>query len=514
MKTYTKSQLSIFTLLLLVSQSILLLTNSCSKEKESNDLAADLKSVSPNPGPYTLQIYQSPGNSASAGTPITFQAVVMRYVDPVPKSAKADNTTGSLKVTVNVASGVIQAVYWNFGDGNITSGSLSATHAFLNPGTYTVTCTVKIDSYICITTLTQSVLNGTLAVTYNGNGNSSGSVPVDPILYATGGTVTVLGNTGNLTKPNYTFGGWNTTSDGSGTKYTQGQTFTMGNSNVSLYAKWNSYVPSFVSSWGSYGAGTGQFKDPIGIAIEPNGYVYVADNNNHRIQAFNSSGAYLFQFGSLGTGDGQFKCPWGISVSPNGYVYVVEYLGHRVQVFNANGSFIFKFGSYGIGNGQFNYPTGIAIAPNGYVYVVENSGQRVQVFNSSGSYLFQFGGYGTGNGQFNYPMGIAIDPAGNVYVADTHNSRVQKFNSNGIYQSQFGNGQFFSPNFIAFDIYGYIYVTDSNSFTNKIQIFNPNGVYHSQFSLNNGQSPMGIAVAPTGNIYVVSQNGESVQVFH
>src|SRR5208337_3514237 len=75
-------------------------------------------------------------------------------------------------------------------------------------------------------------------VTYDGNGSTGGSVPIDTINYEQGQTVTVLSNTGNLVETNYTFAGWNTMADGSGTTYTQGQTFTMGASNVTLYCKW------------------------------------------------------------------------------------------------------------------------------------------------------------------------------------------------------------------------------------------------------------------------------------
>jgi len=75
-------------------------------------------------------------------------------------------------------------------------------------------------------------------VTYNGNGHTGGSVPIDSGVYASGATVTVLGNTGNLIRTNYTFSGWNTQDNGNGTSYTAGQTFVMGSSNVTLYAIW------------------------------------------------------------------------------------------------------------------------------------------------------------------------------------------------------------------------------------------------------------------------------------
>ena len=78
----------------------------------------------------------------------------------------------------------------------------------------------------------------TYTVTYNGNTNTGGSVPTDGNSYNNGDTVTVLGNTGNLVKTGYAFTGWNTVSGGSGTSYNGGDTFSMGSSNVILYAQW------------------------------------------------------------------------------------------------------------------------------------------------------------------------------------------------------------------------------------------------------------------------------------
>ena len=68
----------------------------------------------------------------------------------------------------------------------------------------------------------------TYTVTYNGNGATSGSPPVDTTNYKQGQTVTVLGNTGSLVKSGYDFAGWNMQPDGSGTTYTVSQTFIMG----------------------------------------------------------------------------------------------------------------------------------------------------------------------------------------------------------------------------------------------------------------------------------------------
>lgn len=77
-------------------------------------------------------------------------------------------------------------------------------------------------------------------VTYDGNGATSGSVPTDSNMYEEGAAITVPGNTGSLVKPGYTFAGWNTVADGSGTSYNPNASFMVGMSNVTFYAQWHS----------------------------------------------------------------------------------------------------------------------------------------------------------------------------------------------------------------------------------------------------------------------------------
>lgn len=82
------------------------------------------------------------------------------------------------------------------------------------------------------------------SLTYNANGATGGSVPVDPNSpYLVGDTVTVLGNVGGLTRVGYTFVGWTMNPDGSGTVYQANDTFIMPANNVILYALWEPKAP-------------------------------------------------------------------------------------------------------------------------------------------------------------------------------------------------------------------------------------------------------------------------------
>ena len=97
----------------------------------------------------------------------------------------------------------------------------------------------------------------TYSVTYNGNSSTSGSAPVDGSSpYEAGANVTVLGNTGNLSKTGYTFSGWNTQADGNGTNYAVGSTITSIDANKILYAKWTENMTTVTVNVNPLGAGT------------------------------------------------------------------------------------------------------------------------------------------------------------------------------------------------------------------------------------------------------------------
>ncbi|RKP46277.1 hypothetical protein D7Z26_24665 [Cohnella endophytica] len=118
------------------------------------------------------------------------------------------------------------------------------------------------------------------AVTYNGNGNDAGSAPAagNPV-YNT--SITVSGNSGNLARTGYTFAGWNTKADGSGTSYAANGTanFTIGAADVTLYAQWtaNSYTVSFDSKGGSnVSSQTVDFGQAVSAPSDPSrtGYTF------------------------------------------------------------------------------------------------------------------------------------------------------------------------------------------------------------------------------------------------
>jgi DNA-binding beta-propeller fold protein YncE len=277
----------------------------------------------------------------------------------------------------------------------------------------------------------------------------------------------------------------------------------------------------FVTQWGSYGTGSGQFNSPFGIAVDASKNVYVADTSNNRIQKFDSSGNFITTWGSSGAGNGQFEGPRAVAVYASGNVYVLDNGNNRIQKFDSSGNFITTWGSSGTGNGQFESPIGIAVNASGNVYVADYGNNRIQKFDSSGNFVTTWGSSGTGNGQFWSPSGVVVDASGNVYVVDSFNQRIQKFSSSGAFITMWGSsgsgvGQFFDPYGVAVDASGNVYVADQGN--DRIQKFSSSGAFITMwgfYGIGNGQffDPCGVAVDVTGNVYVADTENARIQVF-
>jgi DNA-binding beta-propeller fold protein YncE len=277
---------------------------------------------------------------------------------------------------------------------------------------------------------------------------------------------------------------------------------------------WAAWV--YEGQWGTPGSGNGQFDKAWGIAVSPlNGYVYVTDRNNHRVQVFTETGSYLRQWGRRGEGNGEFWLPSGVAVAPNGNVYVEDGTG-RIQYFTRTGSFLGKWAASGA----------VAVGPTGYVYVVNFGNHRVQYFTATGSLLGWWGARGEMEGYFKYPEGIAVAPNGNVYVADTANYRIQYFTPNGSYLGQWGRRPEFDhlyavdvgPDFKVF----VVDVTDyrRNPYRAQVQYFTPTGTHLGEWGpYGNGPGqfhlPWDIALSRTGaRAYVTDAKLNRVQYFN
>jgi len=251
----------------------------------------------------------------------------------------------------------------------------------------------------------------------------------------------------------------------------------------------------FVDGPGSEAA----FRNPVGMAVDPKGNLYVTDYFNYRIRKVTPSGEVSTFAGSgepgLVDGPGsvaQFDRPAGAVVDAEGNLYVTDFANHRIRKISPEGEVSTLAGSGPTGEGgggfadgpgtaaRFHYPYGIAIDAKGTLYVVDAGNHRIRKISPEGEVSTLAGsgeaGFADGDGstaQLRYPYGMAMDAEGNLYVADTANCRIRKVTPEGIVSTFAGSGvqgsadgpgslaQFNVPFDVTLDKDGTLYVVDS-----------------------------------------------------
>ncbi|MBI9049659.1 MAG: glycosyltransferase family 39 protein [Anaerolineaceae bacterium] len=276
------------------------------------------------------------------------------------------------------------------------------------------------------------------------------------------------------------------------------------------------------SSFGFSGSEPGQFSAPRDIAIAADDSIYVADSQNHRIQHFNADGSFIEAWGSFSGNEaeaavGYFNEPWGVAVGPDGSVYVTDTWNHRVQKFDAHGKFLTTWGYFGQAEtgDAFWGPRDIAVDEDGFVYVADTGNKRIVIFDADGVYINQFGIYGFSPGEFDEPVGVAVDKDGKVFVTDTWNQRIQVFTASNITDlytldyywdvaGWYGQSLENKP-FIAISNLGDIFITDPEGpriiqFTNAGEIIRLWGDYSAD--LDGFGLASGVAIDSNNNILV------------
>ncbi|QQZ63653.1 SMP-30/gluconolactonase/LRE family protein [Paenibacillus sonchi] len=264
------------------------------------------------------------------------------------------------------------------------------------------------------------------------------------------------------------------------------------------------------------------FQAPVGLAFGADGSLYVADSANNAIRKIASSGEVttLSGNGKIGSADGKgaaatFYHPEGIAVAPNGEVYVADTLNHLIRKISPDGTTVtlntaservverypglalpagdFKDGA--LEQALFNEPTGLALDAKGNLYVSDSGNQRIRYIDFSlnrvstlaggdaavyaSNALYATEGYKNGaanKAAFHFPKGIALDAAGGLLIADSGN-HVIRYLKNGAVSTVAGSpageagfqdgiessALFDSPLDVAVASNGTIYVADSGN---------------------------------------------------
>lgn len=171
------------------------------------------------------------------------------------------------------------------------------------------------------------------------------------------------------------------------------------------------------------------FRQCTHTALSPKGEIYVSDGyGNARVHKYTDSGKLILSWGSPGAGPGEFNLPHNIACDADGWVYVADRENHRVQVFDGNGRFETEWHGLHRPSGMYMPPGKCPVCYVGEIgpYYefnrgTPNLGPRVTILSHDGKVISRIArepSGGTGPGQFISPHGLAVDSHGDLYVGE------------------------------------------------------------------------------------------------
>jgi len=246
---------------------------------------------------------------------------------------------------------------------------------------------------------------------------------------------------------------------------------------------------------------TARFNQPVGVAVDSVGNVYVVDQFNHAIRMVTVAGVVATLAGTAGSGsaDGtgataRFTLPSSVAVDSAGNVYVADRLNHTIRKITIAGVVTTLAGTAGLqdsadGTGaaaRFNFPSGVAVDSADNVYVADEANFTIRKVTAAGvvtTLAGTAGMFGSVDGagataRFTEPSSVAVDSASNLYVADALNNTIRKVTAAGLVTTLAGNAgsagsadgtgpaaRFNRPIGVAVDSADNIYVADALNHT-------------------------------------------------
>ncbi len=313
---------------------------------------------------------------------------------------------------------------------------------------------------------------------------------------------------------------------------------------------------------GDGGPATSAQLNPVNVAIDAAGNLYIADGENYRIRKVSNGVITTVAGGGAPLGDGgpatgaQLAAAGSVAVDSASNLYIGEGYpleGGRIRkVSNGVITVVAGNGTWGAsGDGgpatsaKLSSALGVAVDYAGDVYVADSYSQRIREVSNGVITTVAgtgAGGFGGDNGPatsaiFNFPVGVAVDSAGNLYIADQSNQRIRKV-SNGVITTVAGTGaggfggdggpatgaQLSAPGAVAVDAAGKLYIVDGGRIREVSNglITTVAGMPYSQdppgFGGDNGPAtsaifnfPVGVAVDSAGNLYIADQSNQRIR---
>jgi sugar lactone lactonase YvrE len=304
-------------------------------------------------------------------------------------------------------------------------------------------------------------------------------------------------------------------------------------------------------------------SQPVSVAIDSAGNLYIDDPDNLRVRKVDTSGVITTVAGNgtsgfsvdgvPATNTGFFYAPGGVAVNSTGNLYIID--GWRIRMVDESGviSTVAGNGAQGYAgdgglatNAELNEPEGVAVDNAGNLYIADYASCRIRKVDISGvittvagngSGVFSGDGGPATSAELNAPESVAVDSVGNLYIADFGNNRIRKVDTSGIITTVAGNGvqgysgdggaataaELNDPIGVAVDSAGNIYISDFGN--NRIRKVDTSGVITTLagngtygFSGDGGPATsakfdisVGLAVDSAGNLYIADEDNNRVR---
>jgi len=239
-----------------------------------------------------------------------------------------------------------------------------------------------------------------------------------------------------------------------------------------------SYEGKFLSSFGKGGTGEAELSYPLGMCLDAQDNIYIADSGNARVQVYDQNGKHLQQIKLPQSKQQKRPDPTDVVVdNQRQLLYVVDNENHQVLVYNLQEKkFIHTVGGMSHKEDGFRWPFSLYIDQKGVVYVVDVVNTRVRTILPEEGFAMggDIGRWGVEKGELFRPKGVAVNAKGQIFIADSYLGVIQMFGPKGKFQAVLSDDKgkvkrFTTPTRLYFDSNGLLYVVEM--FANRISVF-------------------------------------------
>jgi DNA-binding beta-propeller fold protein YncE len=257
-------------------------------------------------------------------------------------------------------------------------------------------------------------------------------------------------------------------------------------------------------------APTAHLSRGFGIAVANTGVVLVAEADSGAIQRIAPNGQFM---GGLGMPD--YKEPNGVAVDPNGFVYVADTWNQRIVKLTPDGMLVTVLPPP---PGNYYAPRDLTTSPDGHVFVANSGRSEIVHYDASGALVASWGTSGTKEGELKEPLGVTVGRSAEggveVYVADYANGRIQVFTDHGKFLRLWavaewqGAPAWERPGVLFHN--GRLYVGAPTQ--EKLVLFSPKGERLGEIVSPEFHDPSGLAVSREGKLYVMNVSSGTIVV--